>query len=41
MTNHRGYDDGFQLRLAKAGCQYTIVQFEVGASAMDVRRVVG
>lgn len=41
LTNHRGYEDAFQLRLASAGSQYAIVQFEVGASAMDVRRVVG
>ena len=40
LTNHRGYEDAFQIRLAGADNDVT-VQFEVGASAMDMRRVVG
>jgi hypothetical protein len=41
MTNHRGYADAFQLRLRDAEGHEETRQFEVGASAMDVRRVIG
>ena len=41
MTNHRGYADAFQLRLKDAAGHEETRQFEVGASAMDVRRVIG
>ncbi len=40
MTNHRGYADAFQLRLRNAKGHEETRQFEVGASAMDVRRVI-
>jgi hypothetical protein len=40
LTNHRGYHDAFQIKLASPGRNVT-VQFEVGASTMDVRRVIG
>ena len=39
LHNHRGYVDGFQLRLRDVGGREETVQFEVAASAMDVRRV--
>jgi hypothetical protein len=39
LRNHRGYVDGFQLRFRGRDGQEQTVQFEVGASAMDVRRV--
>jgi Family of unknown function (DUF6334) len=40
LRNHRGYVDGFQLRLRDSGGgREETVQFEVGASAIDVRRV--
>jgi hypothetical protein len=41
LTNHRGYEDSFQLRLASPRGHHVTVQLEVGASAMDVRRVAG
>jgi hypothetical protein len=41
MTNHRGYGDAFQLRFRDAEGHEETRQFEVGASAMDVRRVIG
>lgn len=40
MTNHRGYADAFQLRLRDAEGHEETRQFEVGAAAMDVRRVI-
>jgi hypothetical protein len=40
LRNHRGYVDGFQLRLRDGHGREETRQFEVGASAMDVRRVV-
>lgn len=41
MTNHRGYQDGFQMRLLDLADRSEVTrQFEVIASAMDVR-VVG
>lgn len=40
LRNHRGYLDGFQVRLRDAHGREETLQFEVGASAMDVRRVV-
>jgi hypothetical protein len=39
LTNHRGYVDGFQLRLTDGLGREETRQFEVGASAIDVRRV--
>jgi hypothetical protein len=39
LRNHRGYVDGFQLRLRGSGGLEEAVQFEVAASAIDVRRV--
>jgi len=39
FTNHRGYEDAFQLRLRDALGRCETRQFEVGASAMDVRHV--
>jgi hypothetical protein len=41
MINHRGYADAFQLRLKDAEGHEETRQFEVGASAMEVRRVIG
>jgi hypothetical protein len=40
LRNQRGYVDGLQLRLRDGQGRQETVQFEVGASAMDVRRVV-
>ena len=40
MTNHRGYVDAFQLRLRDESGREETRQFEVAASAMDVRRVI-
>jgi hypothetical protein len=40
MTNHRGYADAFQLRFIDAERHEETRQFEVGASAMDVLRVI-
>jgi Family of unknown function (DUF6334) len=40
LRNHRGYVDGFQLRLRDGRGREETRQFEVGASAMDVCRVV-
>ena len=39
MTNQRGYSDAFQLRLRDGRGREEIRQFEVGASAIDVRRI--
>lgn len=39
LTNQRGYADGFQLRLTDRRGREETRQFEVAASAMDVRRV--
>ncbi len=39
LRNHRGYVDGFQLRLRGGDGREGTVQFEVAASAIDVRRV--
>jgi len=39
MTNHRGYTDGFQLRFRDVSGHEETRQLEVGASAMDVRRL--
>lgn len=40
MTNRRGYEDAFQIRLADRACNEHVRQFEVAASAIDVRQVV-
>ena len=40
LRNHRGYVDGFQVRLRDGHGREETLQFEVGASAIDVRRVV-
>jgi hypothetical protein len=40
LTNHRGYKDAFQLRLTNGRGREETLQFEVAASAMDIRRVV-
>jgi hypothetical protein len=40
LRNHRGYLDGFQVRLRDGHGREETLQFEVGASAMDVSRVV-
>lgn len=40
LRNHRGYLDGFQLRLRDGHGQEETLQFEVGAAAIDVYRVV-
>lgn len=39
LTNHHGYNDAFQLRVAGPASHRVTIQLEVGASAMDVRRV--
>jgi hypothetical protein len=41
LRNHRDFMDGFQVRLRDGHGREETLQFEVGASAMDVRRVVG
>lgn len=40
LRNHRGYLDGFQVRLKDGHGREDTLQFDVGASALDVRRVV-
>ncbi len=40
LKNHRGYVDAFQLRLMDDQRNEAAVQFEVAASAIDVRLVV-
>jgi len=40
MTNHRGYVDAFQLRFTDGHGYDQTRQFEVGASAIDIRCVV-
>lgn len=40
LRNNRGYTDGFQVRLRDGRGREETRQFEVGASAIDVRRVV-
>jgi len=40
LTNHRGYSDAFQLRFTDGRGRDETRQFEVAASAMDVRRLV-
>lgn len=40
LRNHRGFADGFQVRLRDGRGREETRQFEVGASAIDVRRVV-
>lgn len=40
LRNHRGYIDGFQIRLRDAAGSEETVQFEVAASAIDVRWLV-
>jgi hypothetical protein len=39
LRNQRGYTDGFQLRLIAQDGRLETRQFEVAASAMDIRRV--
>jgi hypothetical protein len=39
LRNHRGYEDGFQLRLIDGQRGEEVRQFEVAGSAIDVRRV--
>jgi hypothetical protein len=39
LTNHRGYDDAFQLRFIDSGRNETTLQFEVMASTMILSRV--
>jgi hypothetical protein len=42
LTNHRGYCDGFQIRLLHLDDRLeTTRQFEVAASALHVRSVIG
>jgi hypothetical protein len=40
LTNNRGYEDAFQLRLTNGEGREETLQFEVAASAMDIRRLV-
>jgi len=40
LRNHKGYRDGFQIRFRRADGREVTVQFEVAASAIDVRWVV-
>jgi hypothetical protein len=41
LTNHRGYNDAVQFRFTDGAGRYETRQFEVGASAIDIFRVVG
>ena len=39
LQNHRGYNDAFQLRLYDKERTYSLIQFEVVASSLELRHV--